>query len=293
MFGSCTVVHGQPDLAVFLEIFSSAIQNAFFSSDRCDNFISPLFFYLTGPWLPTYCERACNEQDLQNHQRPFLKLQDRRLVCVVPRETGSFPRQFQCCDAQECHLNNKLHKLPCCVSSILQTSQITLHQSTQILSKDNGRMSLFTFCSVSGMNKALPKISVDRRDEISHVLLGYLTKSAGVVTEPGRAATMNCTMWLFVWACPWAWNFDKYWNGIEKKTDNGLVSCVSMKKHFLPNGLHANVCLLASVCRQGIQSDAQWLEVNLGGFVENIKYTELKVFNLSVVSTNFPTNHSW
>ncbi|CAB1434881.1 unnamed protein product [Pleuronectes platessa] len=73
---------------------------------------------------------------------------------------------------------------------------------------------------VSGMNKALPKMRKDRRNEISDVLLGYLTKSASVVTEPG--------------------------------------------------------------CRQGIQSDAQWLEVNLGGFVKNRKYSELKVFNLSV-----------
>lgn len=74
---------------------------------------------------------------------------------------------------------------------------------------------------------------------------------------------------------------------MEKKTGNGLVSCVSIKKLFLPNGVHANVSLLASVCRQGIQSDAQWLKTNLGGFARFRKYSELKVFNLSVVSHRF------
>ncbi|XP_040917254.1 uncharacterized protein LOC121197633 [Toxotes jaculatrix] len=38
------------------------------------------------------------------------------------------------------------------------------------------------------------------------------------------------------------------------------------------------------VCRQGIQSDAQWLEANLGPFSTYASYSDLKVFNLSGVA---------
>ncbi|XP_071327530.1 uncharacterized protein [Trachinotus anak] len=40
----------------------------------------------------------------------------------------------------------------------------------------------------------------------------------------------------------------------------------------------------APVCRQGIQSDAQWLEANLGPFSPYTTYADLKVFNLSGVA---------
>lgn len=52
-------------------------------------------------------------------------------------------------------------------------------------------------------------------------------------------------------------------------------------------GTNANVQLRASVCRQGIQSDAQWLEANLGPFSPYTTYSDLKVFNLSGVSHTF------
>ncbi|XP_047467263.1 uncharacterized protein LOC125023795 [Mugil cephalus] len=38
------------------------------------------------------------------------------------------------------------------------------------------------------------------------------------------------------------------------------------------------------VCRQGIESDAEWVEANLGPFSQFTTYSELKVFNLSAVS---------
>ncbi|XP_051242946.1 uncharacterized protein LOC127355779 [Dicentrarchus labrax] len=38
------------------------------------------------------------------------------------------------------------------------------------------------------------------------------------------------------------------------------------------------------VCRQGIQSDAEWLEANFGPFFQYITYSDLKVFNLSEVT---------
>ncbi|XP_051242959.1 uncharacterized protein LOC127355788 isoform X2 [Dicentrarchus labrax] len=38
------------------------------------------------------------------------------------------------------------------------------------------------------------------------------------------------------------------------------------------------------VCRQGIQSDAEWLEANLGPFSQYTTYSDLKVFNLSEVA---------
>ncbi|KAG7226314.1 hypothetical protein INR49_003066 [Caranx melampygus] len=41
---------------------------------------------------------------------------------------------------------------------------------------------------------------------------------------------------------------------------------------------------LAANCRQGIESDAQWLESNLGPFSTQASYADLKVFNLSVVA---------
>ncbi|KAK1894213.1 Chromosomal replication initiator protein DnaA [Dissostichus eleginoides] len=38
------------------------------------------------------------------------------------------------------------------------------------------------------------------------------------------------------------------------------------------------------VCRQGIQSDAEWLEAYLGAFSQHVTYSELKAFNLSAMA---------
>jgi len=59
--------------------------------------------------------------------------------------------------------------------------------------------------------------------------------------------------------------------------------CISEKQCLL-NGAYANIHPWSSVCRQGIQSDAQWLEANLGPFSPYTTYADLKVFNLSGVS---------
>ncbi|XP_044231401.1 uncharacterized protein LOC122998537 [Thunnus albacares] len=75
---------------------------------------------------------------------------------------------------------------------------------------------------VRGMARAFPAIPVHRRQGITYVLLGYLRKSASVITGPD--------------------------------------------------------------CRQGIESDAEWLEENFGPFSEYTTYSDLKVFNLSVVA---------
>ncbi|XP_061599296.1 uncharacterized protein LOC133462171 [Cololabis saira] len=37
-------------------------------------------------------------------------------------------------------------------------------------------------------------------------------------------------------------------------------------------------------CRQGMQTDAEWLETNLGPFAQYVSYTDLKIFNLSQVT---------
>lgn len=62
--------------------------------------------------------------------------------------------------------------------------------------RDCVRMFLFTHYSVSGMAKAFPAIPLHRLQEITHVLLGYLRKSASVINEPGRADALNCAVWL-------------------------------------------------------------------------------------------------
>lgn len=53
------------------------------------------------------------------------------------------------------------------------------------------------------------------------------------------------------------------------------------------NCTYANVDLHVLDCRQGIESDAEWLEENFGPFSEYTTYSDLKVFNLSVVSLTF------
>lgn len=112
---------------------------------------------------------------------------------MVPCDTGYFPSKFQSNDAEECNLRRKLHKLPCCVSSISHTSKFAL-QKIQLM-KDSLRMFLFALCSVSGLAKAHPAMSPHRQQEITRVLLGYMRKSAGVINKPGRSNTTNCATW--------------------------------------------------------------------------------------------------
>lgn len=64
------------------------------------------------------------------------------------------------------------------------------------------RMFLFALCSVSGLAKAYPALTLHRRQAITEVLLGYLRQSASVINEPGRADAVNSTMWLLVWVLP-------------------------------------------------------------------------------------------
>lgn len=51
--------------------------------------------------------------------------------------------------------------------------------------------------------------------------------------------------------------------------------------------LYINFHVLALACRQSIQSDAEWLEANVGPFSQYATYYELKVFNISGVSQTF------
>lgn len=51
--------------------------------------------------------------------------------------------------------------------------------------------------------------------------------------------------------------------------------------------MYANIHLRALVCRQEIDNDAEWLEANLGPFSLYTTYSDLNVFNLSVVRHAF------
>lgn len=65
-------------------------------------------------------------------------------------------------------------------------------------------MSLFAPCSVSGLASIFPAIPLQTGQGITRVLLGYLTKSASVMGEPGKDDTVHlATCWL-VRACTWA-----------------------------------------------------------------------------------------
>nr|XP_046269032.1 uncharacterized protein LOC124071969 [Scatophagus argus]XP_046269033.1 uncharacterized protein LOC124071969 [Scatophagus argus] len=75
---------------------------------------------------------------------------------------------------------------------------------------------------VSGMAKALPEMTLHRRQGIAAVMLGHLKKSSSVIDQPA--------------------------------------------------------------CRQGNQSDIEWLEANFGPFSQYTTYSDLKFFNLSGVT---------
>lgn len=74
----------------------------------------------------------------------------------------------------------------------------------KVLKRDCVIMFLFALCSVSGMAQAAPAMKVQRRRGIAEVLLGYLKKSASVISKPGRADVVNRAMLLLVWEGPWA-----------------------------------------------------------------------------------------
>lgn len=62
---------------------------------------------------------------------------------------------------------------------------------------------------------------------------------------------------------------------------------VYLWKQGLLNCTYANIYLYTSVCRQRIESDAQWLEANCGPFSQYATYSDLKFFNISGVSLTF------
>lgn len=155
-----------------------------------------------------------------------------------------------------------------------------------MLPRDWVRLFLVVLCSVSGMSKAFPAMKSHRRQGIAEVLLGYLKKSASVINQPGRAEAVSCTMWLLVGTWPWTWNCRGIcWNS---KTLSLVLFHVYQWKSMLAKWYvcwHPSMCL--TVCRQGIQSDAEWLEANFGSFSQFTTYSDLKFFNISGVSQTF------
>lgn len=143
----------------------------------------------------------------------------------------------------------------------------------------------FTVHSVRGLSKAFPAIPVPRRQGIAKVLLDYLRTSVSVINKPGRPGTVHCAMiLLFVefeivaknmlkWHREWNWNL--------------ICSMCIYEKQGLLNCTYANIYLYTSVCRQRIESDAQWLEANCGPFSQYVAYSDLKFFNISGVSLTF------
>lgn len=55
----------------------------------------------------------------------------------------------------------------------------------------------------------------------------------------------------------------------------------------LLNGTDVLVHVCALGCRQGNQSDAEWLQENFGPFSQSTAYSDLKDLNISVVSHTF------
>ena len=86
----------------------------------------------------------------------------------------------------------------------------------------------------------------------------------------------------------WTWNCETvYLSDTERKTGTRLVPCVCVTNNLCWIVIYANVHLRALACRQGNQSDSEWLGANFGPFSQYTTYSELKVFNLSVVSQTF------
>ena len=141
-------------------------------------------------------------------------------------------------------------------------------------------MFLLGLCRVSGLGKVLPAIPLLEQQAITAVLLDYLRESGSVINEPGSSMHhVNVCEGL---------KLSK--NMLKRHWQENLLlsSCLCIHgKSCLLNGAYVYFPPWSSGCRQGIESDAQWLESNLGPFSTHATYADLKVFNLSVVSHPF------
>ncbi|XP_050924721.1 uncharacterized protein LOC127140863 [Lates calcarifer] len=118
-----------------------------------------------------------------------------------------------------------------------------------------------------------PKFKTDDWFAWFHVKLVTLLPSFSAVMLKNATSDINCT------------NYHVVVSGMAKAfpsiSSQGQEEITDVMVGYLKKSVSV---INTPVCRQGIQSDAQWLEKNLGPFSTRAKYSDLKVFNISGVA---------
>ncbi|XP_050934032.1 uncharacterized protein LOC108897954 [Lates calcarifer] len=118
-----------------------------------------------------------------------------------------------------------------------------------------------------------PKFKTDDWFAWFHVKLVTLLPSFSAVMLKNATSDINCT------------NYHVVVSGMAKAfpsiSSQGQEEITDVMVGYLEKSVSV---INTPVCRQGIQSDAQWLEKNLGPFSTRAKYSDLKVFNISGVT---------
>ena len=131
-------------------------------------------------------------------------------------------------------LQNATSNLSCTnyhVVWVIFDEQARLHGTNQskkkMLWRDCVRSFLFCLCSVSGLARAFPAMSMHTRQGIADNMVGYLRSSPSVINQTGTADAVKCAVWLLVCA---SFVDLKLWNSILKwhreETGTRLVPCV-------------------------------------------------------------------
>lgn len=130
------------------------------------------------------------------------------------------------------------------------------------------------FCSIKGLGIVFPKMPFIRIEEITKVLVEYLKEFATRFNRPGRFPKHAIpTYTYFRHSTHYKFCFNLLLTVVVCQFDNG-----ALMQADLPPPL-----FLKTACRQNIQSDAQWLAINLGPFSTVVNYSDLKDLNITGV----------